>query len=151
MYRNRPLLVVILALVAGCSAPPEQANGIPWQQYEPALLLQARENGRPVMINFHADWCAPCLELEKYTFSDDRVVQASAQFLPLVVDWTDFESMEEELPGGAGALQKQFGVLGLPAILFLDTLGEEVRQARVFGYLDPEEFLEQVKQALGSG
>jgi len=136
--------------MVGCSAPPEQASSIAWQEYEPVLLLQAKEQQRPVMINFHADWCAPCLELEKYTFSDGSVVQASAQFLPLVVDWTDFESMEEELPGGAGALQEEFGVLGLPAILFLDTRGEEIREARVSGYLDPEELVEQMKQALGS-
>jgi thiol:disulfide interchange protein DsbD len=136
--------------MAGCSAPPEQAGSISWQKYEPVLLLQAKERQRPVMINFHADWCAPCLELEKYTFSDGSVVQASAQFLPLVVDWTDFESMEAELPGGAGTLQKEFGVLGLPAILFLDIRGEEIREARVSGYLDPEELVEQMKQALGS-
>ncbi len=47
-------------------------------------------------------------------------------------------------------LQKEFGVLGLPAILFLDTRGEEIREVRVSGYLDPEELLEQMKQALGS-
>jgi len=140
----------MLALMAGCSPAPEQAAHIRWQQYEPSLLLQAAEQQRPVMINFHADWCAPCLELEKYTFSDDRVVQASAEFLPLVVDWSDYESMEEQLPGGAGTLQKQFRVLGLPAILFLDTLGEEVREARVSGYLDPEELIEQMQRALGS-
>jgi len=50
-----------------------------------------------------------------------------------------------------GALQKQFSVLGLPAILFLDTLGEEVREARVSGYLDPEELIEQMQRALASG
>jgi len=142
---------ILILFGFGCSTAPEEAAGIIWQSYEPSLLAQAKEDGRPVMINFHADWCVPCLELEKYTLSDESVVEASQAFLPLVVDWTEFESVDGTLPGEAGALQTQFRVMGLPTILFLDSTGTEVREARVFGFLDPEDFVLQAALAANPG
>jgi len=132
------LAVGVLAVI-----PATPGSGVAWQDYDPALFDQAREEGRPVLLDFTADWCIPCRELDRFTFSDEEVIAAVDPFLTLKVDLTHFESQE------ARPLRERFSVVGVPTIVFIDVQGREVQEARVVGYLGPEDFLQQVKRALG--
>jgi thiol:disulfide interchange protein DsbD len=108
--------------------------------YDPALLDEAREQGRPVLIDFTAEWCIACKELEHYTFSDAAVSQEAARFLALRADMTSFASPPIE------AIKERFGILGLPWIVFIDPEGRERTDLRVTGYVPPEEFLGRLRQ-----
>ncbi|MDP3859731.1 MAG: protein-disulfide reductase DsbD [Stagnimonas sp.] len=90
--------------------------------------------GRPVMLDFYADWCVACKELEHRTFADPRVQARAAAALLLRADVT---SNDHE----ARALLKRFGLFGPPGVLFFGPSGSERGEARVIGFQDAEQFL----------
>lgn len=111
---------------------------VAWEPYSPEKLEQAAAAGTPVVLDFTADWCVPCLELDRITFTDPEVIAALEPYGAIKVDLTDYESAESE------ALRKQFGVAGVPTIIFLDKDGNEVKESRITGFVNPEEFLKRM-------
>jgi thioredoxin:protein disulfide reductase len=102
------------------------------------VLLQA--NGRTVMLDFYADWCVSCIEMEKFTFSDSRVKEQFADMLLLQADVT--ANSEEDK-----ALLRRFKLFGPPGIIFFDGRGREIDGGRVIGYQNADRFLKAVKLA----
>jgi thiol:disulfide interchange protein DsbD len=101
-----------------------------------ALIRNAQ--GRPVMLDFYADWCVSCIEMEKLTFTNQKVAAAMRGMLLVQADVTANDASDK-------ALLKRFGLFGPPGIIFFDKSGIEVRAARVIGYQAPERFLQSVK------
>ena len=99
----------------------------------------AAAGGKPVMLDFYADWCVSCLEMEKLTFTDPRVRAAMDQIVLLQADVTANDADDK-------ALLKRFGLFGPPGIIFFDRQGQELRTARVIGFQNPQRFLESLKQ-----
>ncbi len=110
-----------------------------WEPYSSARLEQAKAAHEPVIIDFYADWCIPCHELEQYTYTSANVIKALERFVRLKVDVTRPGSTENAEP-----IQK-FGVIGVPTVVFLDEFGNEVNKARFAGFVPPEQFMESVK------
>lgn len=118
-----------------------QKEGLSWEPYSEEKLESAVADNRPVMIDFYADWCIPCLELERMTFTDTEVMNAADDMMRLKVDLTNFDSPESE------ALRQEFNIAGVPTIVFINAEGEEVIDARVIGFLKPQAFLERMQMA----
>jgi thioredoxin:protein disulfide reductase len=97
--------------------------------------LQQRLQGskQVVMLDFYADWCTSCIEMEKFTFSDPDVQKKLANVKMLQIDVTKNSAADQQL-------MKQFKVFGPPALLTFDPQGNEMSTARVIGYLAPEKF-----------
>ena len=131
----------VAALLAGLMLFQNlQKDSIEWTPYDTALVEQAQQNGQPVMLDFYADWCIPCIELDRKTFTDNKVIEQTDSYMRLKVDLTHFDSEEAE------RLRRQYNIAGVPTILFLDAEGNEVESARVVGFLGPEEFLKKADQ-----
>ncbi len=96
--------------------------------------------GRPVMLDFYADWCVSCKEMEAFTFTDARVKTKMEQMLLLRADVTA-NSPEDK------ALLKRFSLFGPPGIIFFDRLGREVQGLRVIGYESADVFLATLNRA----
>ncbi|MEY3121400.1 MAG: hypothetical protein RI993_225 [Pseudomonadota bacterium] len=93
-----------------------------------------QSRGRHVMIDFYADWCVSCKEMERFTFSDPRI-QARLQDVALVkIDVTAGDQDDLEL-------LKRFNLFGPPGLLFFDRMGQEIPRIRVIGYLNQDDFL----------
>ena len=93
-----------------------------------------RSAGRPVMLDFYADWCVSCKEMEKLTFSDPRVRARLDMMLLVQADVTQNSPADR-------ALLKRFNLFGPPGILFFDAQGRELAAQRVIGYQDATRFL----------
>lgn len=101
-----------------------------------AVLAQNR--GRPAMLDFYADWCVSCKEMEKLTFTDKKVQARLGKALLLQADVTA-NSAEDK------ALLKRFNLFGPPGIIFFDQQGREVAGRRVVGYQSSEKFQRSLK------
>lgn len=106
-----------------------------------AALRDAAAAGRPVMLDYYADWCVSCKEMERYTFTDSRVQSAVANAVLLQTDVTDFDALDK-------ALLDKFNLYGPPAILFFSPDGTEHREFRVVGFMDADTFAAHVTDAL---
>jgi thiol:disulfide interchange protein DsbD len=113
--------------------------GVEWEMYSQEEFDTAIAEGKPIVLDFYADWCIPCLELDRVTFVDPDVIDALDPFLRLKVDLTNFDSEESE------ALRQQFNIIGVPTIVFINETGREINSARVIGFLNPSQFLERVE------
>ena len=104
-----------------------------------ALLADAKKSCRPVMIDFYADWCVACKELDKLTYVDPAVRAEAQRFTSIKIDATeDTEALAE--------IQKRFGVVGLPTIAFISKGGRQLPDPRVTGFLDAQQYLGEMKR-----
>jgi thiol:disulfide interchange protein DsbD len=103
------------------------------------LELAVRASSKPVMLDFWAEWCISCKELENITFKDDEVIKKLQGFTLLKADVT--ENTEDDK-----ALQAKFGVVGPPALIFWDENNKEIKAAQIVGYKNPKEFLKIVNK-----
>ncbi len=132
-------------LVAGVLMAPGLRHGdgaggadeglLEWQAYEAAAAEAAIAGGRPVILDFYADWCAPCRELDEKTFADPTVRDSLAGYSRFKVDLTRSSEANQ-------ALTAQFGVVGVPTIVVFDG-GEEI--FRITGFEPPERFLKRLQ------
>jgi thiol:disulfide interchange protein DsbD len=102
-------------------------------------LILAKQQNRPVLLDFYADWCTSCRIMAKQTFADPRVQKALSHFIVLQANVTDNNENDQ-------ALLQQFGVVAPPTILFYNLNGEELSNLRVVGEMDPEQFLKVLQE-----
>jgi thiol:disulfide interchange protein DsbD len=102
-----------------------------------SALANATSQNKSVLLDFYADWCVSCKEMESFTFADPNVAKAMESLVLLQVDMTNNTDQDK-------ALLKQFGVVGPPAILFFDSQGNEIRALRVVGFMKAPAFLQQL-------
>lgn len=127
---KRGIGLSLLGLAAWLVVPTARTS-LAWTSFSEDALALARATGRPVVIDFVADWCIPCHEMEVTTFADPRVLELGRSFALLRVDLT----IEDE---HTKKLTDQFGVRGVPTVIVLDGSGREV--ARFVGYVAADEF-----------
>ena len=96
-------------------------------------------NGQPVVLDFYADWCVTCRELERETFADSSVRATLAQITALQADVTANNDDDQ-------ALLRQFGIVGPPALLFFGPDGKERSEYRIVGFVDAAQFNQQVQR-----
>src|SRR3989338_4336151 len=114
-----------------------------WEAYASDKVTLAATKKQLVVIDFYADWCITCHELENFVFTNPTVIKELKKFIRLRVDATDM------MAPAVQEVVEQYRVFGLPMIIFLDENGREADDARVAGYIPPAEFLKSLELVLG--
>ncbi len=112
-----------------------------WQYYSEEAIAKAKAEGRQVIIDFFADWCVACVELDEKTFSTPQFIEATKNMSLLKVD------ASENFPELAD-LQKKYEVYGLPTIVFINKKGEIEKEATLTGFEDIEPFMVRLKKIM---
>ena len=103
------------------------------------ILQRAKAENKLVMLDYYADWCISCKEMEAITFTNPEVAKAMGRFVLVQADVT-INSQQSQ------ALLKQFSLYGPPAILFFNGAGDEQKSLRVVGFMAPSRFLERLQE-----
>jgi len=104
-------------------------------------VTQANQAGKPAMLDFYADWCVECLRMERNTFTEPEIQALFGQIQPLQADVTQNDAIDK-------ALMSKYGIIGPPAILFFDRHGNELRNFRLVGYFEPDDFAVHLARVL---
>ncbi len=122
-----------------------EVNKLPFEPVRSLAELDARLAAvdRPVMLDFYADWCVSCKEMERYTFADPAVRAKMADFTLLKADVTANTAEDK-------ALLARFGLYGPPGIIFFTPEGREIKGLRVVGFQEAPVFMKQLGQVSGS-
>jgi thioredoxin-related protein len=135
MDRKMPVYISLFLMMA-LAMPVREVWAISWNNDLKAALKEAKENRKPVMVDFSTKWCKWCKELDRNTYSDNRVNELSAYFICVKVD-------AEEYP----AIADKYNIRGYPTVAFLNHNG--LVNSRVMGYRTPEAFIKIMDSVLG--
>jgi len=120
--------------------PESKSAEVAWKNFASVEQIETsvKADKKPIMIDFYADWCAQCKELDKYTYTDEKVVELSKNINNIKIDLTKENS----------DITNKYGIKGLPVVIFMKPNGEEIKELRVTGFLKPEEFSKRIEKLL---
>ena len=138
-YAGKAFGTAALIFAAFLAVPHAIGPSVKWQPYTPDKAAQAARSGKPAAIDFTAEWCGVCQELERGAFSDKRVIKAIDRFVRLRVDGANSDAPR------VIAARKLYHVDGYPTVIFIDSKGREVKAARIITNTEADEVLNRLK------
>ena len=130
-----------LGFLRGASAAASSAPTFERVTSVGELDARLKSAGKPVMLDFYADWCVSCKEMERFTFADPQVAAQMQQIVLLKADVTANTEADS-------ALLKRFGLFGPPGIIFFDAQGKELADLRIIGFQPAQQFLPTLERLL---
>ena len=127
-------LLFLIFVFSSCQQAPTNTPKFPWKPYSKEALEDSIAHKKPVVIDFTADWCPVCHELDRTVFSLSEIKAKLSQVTALRMDATNQDDPEVQ------RISQQYDIEGLPTIIFLDRRGQEINNSRVIGFVTPEEF-----------
>ena len=130
----KKLILLSILLIVGCGQKVSEnnPNGIKWGNNLDSAFAIASKSNKLIMIDFMAEWCPPCKEMDKITFSNTNIIKKSNEFIPVRIDVDKQKDIAEEYNGNA----RKYGGIGIPNILFLDKEKNIIRQIVGFHNVD---------------
>jgi len=137
-------LILLTLLIGGCEkqVSEDNHNGIKWGNNLDSALTLASNSNKFIMIDFMAEWCPPCKEMDKKTFSNTNVIKKSNEFILVRIDVDKQQNIAEEYNGNA----RKYGGIGIPNILFLDKEKKIIRH--IVGFHDVAQLMEIMDSVL---
>ncbi len=142
-YFKKGVGVVLIALSAifFLVLSPTPKSGIMWVPYDQSLLAEAVQERKPVILDFYAQWCAPCRALEENVFSDPEIVALSQHFVTIRVDLTKSHPGQDEI-------RKRYQIKGVPSIVFINRDGVVEKNMMIGSYVNRQMILDRMKRLI---
>ena len=133
----KKLILLSILLIVGCEKQvrEDSHNGIKWGNNLDSAFTIASNSNKFIMIDFMAEWCPPCKEMDKNTFSNKNIIKKSNEFIPVRIDVDKQQNIAEEYNGNA----RKYGGIGIPNILFLDKEKKIIRH--IVGFHDVDQLI----------
>jgi thiol:disulfide interchange protein DsbD len=142
---SNPLKPLASINLGGGALVADQQHALPFQRIKTVADLDrevaaAASQGKTALLDFYADWCVSCKEMEAFTFTDSSVQAALSNTVWLQADVTANDAADQ-------VLLKRFGVFGPPTIIFFSATGDQLHGYEVVGYMQADDFAQHVRQA----
>ncbi len=137
------ILLIALGINWTYGAIHSKPSEINWTKYSNQTTEALLQRGKPVFMDFYADWCAPCKQLDRETFSDPQVVELAKSFTMIKVDCTAPDAQTKKF-------MQSFRVTGMPTLVFLSKTGKKIDKLREVGYIDASIFLKSMNAAVSA-
>lgn len=111
---------------------------IEWIPYDQAVISKAGEEEKPVILEFYAEWCAPCRVMKRDVFTDPEVIKLSRNVIAVRVDLTNVKAFHDEL-------LRRYQIRGIPAVVLINREGVEERSLRIEGLVGKDDFLKRLR------
>jgi thioredoxin:protein disulfide reductase len=135
-YVKNAFSIIIIA-VAVYLLIPSQRSSPDWQTYSKEKFQKSLTANQPALLDFYADWCIPCKELDASTYSDKNVIKEMKRFNAFKIDMTKSLSDETE------STRKMFSIVGMPTVILINSKGKEVK--RLTGFVSADELIKILK------
>ena len=138
-----PYLKKVMGVVLVCGGivylvlTSQHMGGIEWIPYDESIIAKAVEEKKPMIIDFYADWCGPCVAMEKEVFTDPEVIKLSRNVINMRLDLTKVKQFHNEV-------MRKYQIRGIPTAVFINRQGVEERRMRAVGFVDKSEFLNRL-------
>ncbi len=131
------VLISILFLIvafSSCQQKPGHQSNFSWLPYSKQAIEDSVAHHKPVVIDFFAEWCPNCHDLDREVFSLPEIQAKLAQVTALRMDVTNQDDPRVQ------EIAQEYGIDGVPTVIFLDSHGHEIKDSRVIGFVTPQEF-----------
>jgi len=131
-------IILVVGGIIYLALSSQPAGKIEWISYDQSILEKAAEEKKPVIIDFYADWCGPCVAMEREVFSDSEVIKLSRNVITMRLDLTRSQQFHDEV-------MKKYQIRGIPTAVFINRQGIEEKSLRAIGFVGKDEFLKRLR------
>ncbi len=138
-----PYLKKVMGVVLVCGGivylvlTSQHVGGIEWIPYDQSIIVKAVEEKKPMIIDFYAEWCGPCVAMEKEVFTDPEVIKLSRNFITMRLDLTKVKQFHNEV-------MREYQIRGIPTAVFINGEGVEEMSLRIVGFIGKSGFLNRL-------
>jgi thiol:disulfide interchange protein DsbD len=131
-------IIIVVGGIIYLALTSQHVGKIEWISYDQSILEKAAEEKKPVIIDFYADWCGPCVAMEREVFSDPEVIKLSRNVITMRLDLTRSQPFHDEV-------MKKYQIRGIPTAVFVNRQGVEEKRLRAIGFVGKDEFLKRLR------